>query len=57
MRFASVCFGLIVLLHTGFAAKEKPAAKDKLPEGWLSDYAAAKKAAKDSGKPILAVFH
>lgn len=57
MRIAAVCFGLMILLHAGFAAKEKLPAKDALPEGWLGDYAAAKNAAKASGKPILAVFH
>lgn len=38
---------------TSAAAAAKPS---ELPAGWLTDYAAAKEAARKAGKPILVHF-
>jgi hypothetical protein len=44
--------GVLCLCGLGAAEKEKPAA----PPRWLSDWEAARKKARTSGKPLFVVF-
>ena len=47
--------GLTVLMFGGRADAE-PVAQAAQKAGWLTDYQAAKKIARESGKPLFVVF-